>query len=212
MKNSELLQIFIAIITLSIVTGFNSISHLDYNSLGLAIIFSTIIILANVFGKEIMANKLDAGVEHSIWQWKRYGIHPISHLKKSISAGVIFPIFISVISLGSVKLMTILSYETRALKRRASRRFGPFSFTEMTDSHTALIGASGIVAVLLVSFLGYWIEGFENLSRLAAFYAFYNLIPFSKLDGTQIYFGSRVLWSTLAIITLIFTSYALLLI
>ena len=38
------------------------------------------------------------------------------------------------------------------------------------------------------------------------------MVPFSKLDGTQIYFGSRVLWSILAVMTLICTMYALLLV
>ena len=107
--------------------------------------------------------------------------------------------------------MTILTYNTTALKRRAAKRFGYYSFAEMTDWHNALIGAAGIIVMLLLSFVSYWIPTLEPLARLAAFYAFFNMIPFSKLDGSQIYFGSRILWYALAIITLIFASYALLL-
>jgi Zn-dependent protease len=78
----------------------------------------------------------------------------------------------------------------------------------MTDWHNALVGAAGIIAILLVAFISYWYAGLETLSKFATFYAFSNMIPFSKLDGSQIFFGSRVLWATLSIITLIFTAYA----
>jgi Zn-dependent protease len=212
MKETEILQIILAIMTLSILVGFTSLISFDYIGLGLAILFSFIIVIANVLGKKAMASRLDSGVEHQIWKFQRFGIKPKAHFKKSIPAGIIFPLFLTVISLGIIKLMTVLTYKTKALKRRAARRHGHLSFTEMTDFHNALVGAAGIIAVLLVSFIGYWFQGFETLSKLAAFYAFSNLLPFSKLDGTQIYFGSRVLWATLAVITLIFTSYALLLV
>ena len=78
----------------------------------------------------------------------------------------------------------------------------------MTDWHNALVGSAGIIAILFLSFVVYWVPQLGGLSKVAAFYAFSNLIPFSKLDGAQIFFGSRVLWATLSIITLIFTAYA----
>jgi Zn-dependent protease len=96
------------------------------------------------------------------------------------------------------------------MKVRAAKRFGFYSYSELTDFHNALIGAGGIIALLILSFISYF-PGFEYLSRIAAFYAFWNMIPISKLDGTQIFFGSRALWTALAIITIIFTAYALIL-
>jgi hypothetical protein len=78
----------------------------------------------------------------------------------------------------------------------------------MTDWHNALIGAAGIVAVLILSIISYLIPWSDSLWRLSAYYAFWNMIPLSNLDGTQIFFGSRVLWSTLAIVVAIFTVYA----
>jgi hypothetical protein len=212
MNKSEILQITAAIITLTIIIGFQPLINLDFTALGLSILFSFIILASNILGKKIMSSKLDADVEHQIWRFQRYGLKPKSHLNKSIPLGVIAPLFITIFTLGSLKLMTLMSYETKALKRRAAKRHGTFSFTEMTDFHNALVGASGIVAVLVISFLSYFVPGFGDLTKYATFYAFFNLIPFSKLDGTQIFFGSRVLWATLAVITLIFTAYALLLI
>jgi hypothetical protein len=209
MKSSEVLHIFLAIVTLSIIINFSSIFQLDFSKIGLGISFSLIIILTNVFGKKFMASKLDSAVKHNIWYWSRHGFKPSAQLKRKIPAGIILPLAIVTISQGVFKLMTILSYETYALKRRAARRFGPYSFTEMTEWHIALIGAAGIVTTLLVSLISYFIPGLEGLPKLAAFYALSNLIPFSKIDGCHIFFGSRVLWTTLLIITLIFVSYSL---
>ncbi len=212
MNQSEMLNIVIAIAVLAIVIGLAPMIALDPYGMVLALAFAIIIIGTNILSKVLMALNLDAKVEHSIWQWSRYGFKESEKLAKSIPMGIILPLAFSVISLGALKVMTILTYETSALKRRAARRHGHMSFTEITDWHNALIGGAGIIAVLLVSFISYWIPGFEGLSRAAAFYAFFNMLPVSKLDGAQIFFGSRVLWYTLGIITLIFTGYALLLV
>ncbi|MGV8142443.1 MAG: hypothetical protein ACP5NS_02290 [Candidatus Pacearchaeota archaeon] len=212
MKEQEIIQIIIAIVVLGIVTGARELVALDLEAVVKVIGFSAIVIGASIIGKKIIASRLDSDVEHEVWRMERYGFAVSSHVERGIPVGVIFPLFITVISLGTVNLMSILTYQTKALKRRAAKRFGPFSFTEMTDYHNAWVGAAGIIAVLFIAFVSYWIPGASTLGRLATFYAFWNMIPFSKLDGTQIYFGSRVLWSILAVITLISTMYALLLV
>ncbi|MCH7567857.1 MAG: hypothetical protein IIA87_00375 [Nanoarchaeota archaeon] len=212
MKQSEILHIILAIFILAIIVGFNSIINFNIIKIGLALLFAFVIITANIFGKRIMASHLDAGVEHKILLWSRFGLKPGWHIEKPIPLGIILPLVITAFSIGAIKVMTILTYETTVLKRRAAKRHGFYSFTEMTEWHNALVGAAGIVAVLIVSFIAYWIPGISPLSRFAAYYAFWNLIPLSKLDGTQIFFGSRILWTTLAIITLIFVGYALLLV
>ena len=208
MKEKEIIQILIGILIVAIIISISPAINGNFNFIGTAIIFSTILIGINISAKKFVAHLLDSDIEHEIWQWDRFGFKPGWHLKKTIPIGIILPLIVAIYSLGVIKLLTPLTYETRALKRRAAKRFGAFSFTEMTDWHIALVGASGIVAVLLVSFISYWYAGLETLSKFAAFYAFSNMIPFSKLDGSQIFFGSKVLWATLAIITLIFTAQA----
>ena len=208
MKEKEIIHILIGILVVAIVISISPAIGGDFKFLGTAIVFSGILIGVNISAKKFAAHLLDSDVEHEIWQWSRFGFKPGWRFKKTIPLGIILPLIISIYSLGIIKLLTPLTYETRALKRRAAKRFGAFSFTEMTDWHIALVGASGIVALLLVSFISYWYSGLETLSKFAAFYAFSNMIPFSKLDGSQIFFGSKVLWATLAIITLIFTAYA----
>jgi len=212
MKQTELLHILIAIILLAIIIGFESILTLNSTKIGLAFLFAFILIATNILVKKWAAHSLDAGVEHKIWHWSRFGFRPHWHLKKEIPLGVILPLVVTAFSVGTIKVMTLLTYETTALKKRAARRFGHYSFTEMTEWHNALVGTAGIIAILLISFIAYWIPGIESLAKIAAFYAFWNLIPFSKLDGSQIFFGSRLVWIILATITLIFVSYAFLLV
>jgi Zn-dependent protease len=173
---------------------------------------AAIIIIVNIAAKKAMAFALDSDVEHETWKWSRYGLKPHQHLEKEVPAGIILAVILSILSLGAVKFMSFLTYETRALKHRAAKRFGYYSYTEMTDWHNGLIGAAGIVAVLILSVVLYFIGGSNDyLWRFAAYYAFWNMIPISKLDGTQIFFGSKILYAAIGIITLIFTGYALLL-
>ncbi len=212
MKEREIIHIIIAILVLAIVISFSELVTLDFSYLGTGILFAFIVIGVNLLAKKFVANMLDSDVENSLWFWSRYGFRPNASLKKEIPLGIILPILLTAFSAGLIKITTILTYETSALKRRAAKRFGYYSFTEMTDWHIALIGASGIVATLALSFITYWIPSLEALARIAAFYAFFNMIPFSKLDGAQIFYGSRVLWTTLAIIAAIFTGYALFLV
>lgn len=198
--------VLLAIVILTIVIGFQSFLTTNLATLGLPLLFAALIILANVGGKKLAARNLDCAVETEIWSWSRYGFRPNYHLKKEIPLGVILPLFLSAFSLGAMKLMTILTYETTALKRRAARRHGHYSFTEVTDWHNSLIGGAGILAVLILASIAYFIPSLKGLPTYATFYAFWNMIPFSKLDGMQIIMGSRPLWITLALITTIFTT------
>ena len=211
MKSQELAHIITAILVLAIVSGFTFVFKSDLQNLLLALVFSIVIIALSVLAKKITAYLLDADVEHELWEMKNFGFSKDFQLKKPIPAGIIFPLVITIFSLGSAKFLPLLTYETRALKHRAAKRFGFYSFTEMTDWHNAIIGASGIIVVLILSIITYLspLSYLEYFSKIAVYYAFWNLLPISKLDGTQIFFGSRILWSVLAAITLVITFLAL---
>ncbi len=211
---SEIAHLVIAILILSIVIGFQSIISQDFPALSTAILFAAIIILLNVGAKKLIAHSLDSDVEHKIWSFSRYGFRPGSRFKNEFPAGIVLPLLFSIVTLGIFKLMTLLTYETKALKHRAAKRFGHYSFTEMTDWHNALIGAAGIIVLLALSLISYFVpaSNLELLARMASYYAFFNLLPIGRLDGTQIYFGSRALYAVLAAITLIFSAYSFLLV
>ena len=207
MNSKEFLHIISAILLLAIVSGFGFALSQDYGSMSKILLFSALIISVSVFSKKLIAYLLDADVEHKLWTMSRFGWKSNYKLKTEIPAGIIFPLFFSFFSLGLIKFLAFLTYETKALKHRAARRFGYYSYTEMTEWHNGVIGAAGLVAVLLLSFISYF-PGFELLTKLAAFYAISNMLPISNLDGTQIFFGSRILYITMLIITAIFFLYA----
>lgn len=208
MQLREILHLCAAAIIFTIVAGFSPFIKSGTSVLPEILGFSILIIALSVAAKKITARMLDADIEHELWSFQRFGFKPHHYFPSPIPAGIILPLFLTIFSLGFLKFPTLMTYEGRALKRRAARRFGFYSYAELTDWHNAIIGASGMLIVLLISVIGY-VSNFEVLANMAAFYAFANMIPFSKLDGSQILFGSRILWSTLAVITLIFFAYAL---
>jgi len=207
----EFKHILAAIFVLTVVIGFSFALEGNWIFLAQALLFSAIIIAVSVFSKKIAAHLLDADVEHEIWNFSRYGFRPHQYFKNTLPFGVILPLFFTLFTLGKLKVMTFLTYETRALKIRAAKRFGFYSYAEMTDWHNGLIGSAGIISLILLSVVSYF-SGFEYLARISAFYAFFNLIPLGKLDGSQIFFGSKILWTTLAAIATILATYALLLV
>ena len=209
MKLHEFYHILAAIIIFTIVGSFPFLIDSKWEMLPKVFLFATVLIFVSIFSKKFMASLLDTDVEHEIWKVSRYGIKQHEKLKNGIPGGIIFPLIFAIFSLGLIKFSAFLTYEARALKRRAAKRFGFYSFTELTEWHNGLIGAAGVVSIFLVAIVAYFLPfNLEYLSKLAAYYALSNLIPISKLDGTQIFFGSRVLWTTLAVISVIFTAYA----
>jgi hypothetical protein len=210
MESKELAHVVVAILLLFVVLSLGFVISGNAAMLTQVLAVSFIVVLVSVFAKKFVAYAFDAGVEHRIWHVYHYGFKPKNHFKREKPFGIVLPLIFSAISLGVFKVMTFLTYETRALKRRAAKRHGHYSYTQMTDWHNGLIGSAGVVALLIVSLISYF-PGWEYLSKIAAYYAFWSMIPISDLDGTQIFFGSKVLWIVLGIITLIFTGYALVL-
>lgn len=209
MQQKEIIHAGIAVLVLSLVIASYDLFRGVFSTVGLSIIWGLIVIAVYVGGRKVAASALDAEAEHELWGLQRFGFKPHQYAQKPIPLGVIVPILASLITLGLFKFPTLLTYETSPLKRRAAKRFGFYSFTEITDWHTALVGASGIVSLLILSGITYFLPGAEALWQIAAYYAFFNMLPISKLDGAQIYFGSRILWTALGLVTTLFATYAL---
>lgn len=210
MKFEEFKHILAAILIFTVIGSFAFALENRWDLVPPVFLFSTIIIFASIFAKKLMAYWLDSDVEHEIWKFSRFGIKPWQHFKNDISAGIVLPLIISLFSLGWLKFSAFLTYEARALKKRAAKRFGYYSFSELTEWHNALIGAAGIIACFLISMIAYFISpDLELLAKLSAYYALSNILPLPKLDGIQIFFGSRVLYTALLVLAMIFAGYAL---
>lgn len=210
MDRTEVSHILGAIIILTILISYSQLIIGNISNLGTSLLFAVVIIAVNIGGKKLMANMLDLDVEHRMWTWNQWGMKREQHFEKPMPSGVILPLVFSIITGGVLKLMTLLTYESKAKTVRAAKRFGFYSYTELTDWHNALIGSAGIVATLALALIAYFSSAqTEALAGLAAGYAFCNMLPISNLDGSQIFFGSRVTYATLGILTIVFAVYAL---
>ncbi|MFH1290227.1 MAG: hypothetical protein ABIH92_02345 [Nanoarchaeota archaeon] len=210
MGKNEWAHIVAAILLMFVIAGLPSVFRGDLLVMTQIFVFSFIIVGVPVLVKKATAYSVDASVEHRIWHFYRFGIKAGWHLKREVPFGVIVPVFFALLGAlarYSLMVMTFLTYEARALKHRAAKRFGFYSYTSLTDWHNGLIGAAGVVSLLILAVFGYFFD-FEIMAKMAAYYAFWSIIPFSDLDGTQIFFGNRTVWTVLGIISLIFALYA----
>ena len=121
------------------------------------------------------------------------------------------PIIVAIFSLGYLKWMASVVFDIKARIYRTAKRFGIYSFSEITEYHLALIAASGVVINIILGIFGY-LAGFDNFARLNIYYAFFSIIPISDLDGNKIFFGSVIMWSALAAICLLGLGYVFLVI
>jgi len=200
LKEISSILIIVFIITLMICL-FKGIDTLLYTLLAVFFVF-----LVNILAKKITSFYLDSKIEMKIWEIKRYGFKPSSYFKKPFYAGILFPIIFAIVSLGNFIWMACLVFDIKPKIYRAAKRHGLYSYSEMTESHIGLIAAVGVIASLVFAVVGYLL-GFSEFSRLSIFFAFFNMIPISDLDGNKIFFGSLILWSFLAALVLIGLGY-----
>ena len=169
------------------------------------------VIISNAIAKKIAAYYYEANIELNIWEIVQYGLRKQEHFKRPFPAGVFFPLILTAISLGKLTWLAPLTFEVKPRNYRAVRRHGLYSYTEMTEEHIGLIAFAGIVINLALAVVGYLINQPE-FSRLNIYFAAFNLLPMSDLDGNKIFFGNLTLWTTLCVIVFIALAYAIILI
>ena len=208
----------LSILLITIILAFAfSIKEFTTEILLYSLLSIFLIITLNIAAKKIAANYFESEIEMKLWKMERYGLtgvvirgsfskHPDRKFKHPFPAGIFFPIITAALSLGHFIWMSSLVFDVKTKIHRAAKRHGLYSFSEMTEFHIALIATAGIVANLILAIAGY-LAGFETFAKLNIYYAFFNILPISDLDGNKIFFGSKILWSTLATITLLGLAY-----
>ncbi len=219
LNRKELTSILLA----TIVLGFSLSLLISIETFLYICLIILIVILINVFTKKITAYYLDSEIEINPWELERYGMltfvdilptsktHPSKEFKRPFPIGLVLPLITTILSQGFLVWMAVLTTETKAKVYRAAKRYGLYEFSEITEYHEAWISASGIIANLFFAIIGYLI-GIQELATLNIYYAFFNMIPISKLDGNRIFFGNQILWITLSAIVLISIGYVFLLV
>ncbi len=168
----------------------------------LLIVFS--VLLINIFAKKIASFYLDSEIEVKLWEIKRFGFRTHDHFKKSLPAGAFAPLISKIVlfPFNSLVWMGSLVFDVKAKVYRAARRYGLYTFSEMTEYHIGLIAFFGVLANLIFAIVGY-LFNYPEFARLNIYFSLFNILPISDLDGNKIFFGSLIMWSFLAALVLI---------
>ncbi|MAG79023.1 hypothetical protein CMI40_01460 [Candidatus Pacearchaeota archaeon] len=201
----------ISILIVTLVLAFTISLIETWNIFLYSLISIFLIIIINIIAKKVASYYLDSEIEIKLWEIKRYGFKPHKYFKNPFQAGIFLPIIFIVFSLGYLKWMASLVFDVKPKTYRAAKRHGLYSFSEITEDHMGFIAAVGIFANLFFAIIGYLI-GFSEFGQLNIYFAFFNMLPISDLDGNKIFFGSLPLWSFLATLVLIGLGYIFLLV
>ena len=156
-------------------------------------LFIFLIILINSLAKKIAAYYFDSNLRVRFWGIKRFGYRPDAYFRAPFSAGIMIPLITSFVTLGYFVWLSPLVFDSESKTSRVSKKHGLYSHYYMNESHMGVIAAFGILVNVFFAYIAYLI-GFSEFSRLSLYFAMFNMIPFSDLDGAKIFFGNMVLW------------------
>lgn len=213
-KPKEILWIVICSIIIAFSSALSKTFQISIFLYALLAIF--IVFLINAMVKKFAAYLFESEMEIDIWSFKRWGYKGGQSFKKGFPAGAFFPLLSKIIlfPFAGFVWMASLVFEVKAKVYHAAKRHGMYSFSEMTEWQVGLIAAAGIFVNLVLALAFYFIGGEFGITfaKFNIWFAFFNMIPISNLDGNKIFFGNLILWSFLAIITLIGLGYTLFLV
>jgi len=158
---------------------------------------------------KFIANKHGATSEMSIWNIKRYGFKPGQRIKKnflgiiSIPIGIIISIILIFISNG---YFIFAALDHSVFKPDKLKRI-KHKLSELTHFESATIALAGPLISLFLALL-FTSLGLSEIAKVNYYLAIYSLLPLPSLDGGKIFLGSR----TLYISSLIFTVLSIILI
>ncbi len=126
-----------------------------------------------------------------LWKTQRYGLRRGAYFKKTaMQWGTILPLFIALISKGKLFFSAVLYPEFSLIKtKRLGKKYEKPDEQEM--SLITLIGplTLTIIAILLSSINN---PDINNLSLIPFSIAFCTMLPFPRLNGITVYFGTPV--------------------
>ncbi|MEW6063504.1 MAG: hypothetical protein AB1571_04010 [Nanoarchaeota archaeon] len=208
----EIKAILISIIVLAVVFGLNDkretfeFGAWSINLLGVIVVVS-FSLLFREYARKFIARRYGAETEVKLWSIERFWFTKEAKFlfvvgKKQVKkfpVGVVLPLLISLFSFGRVY---VPSTNDVSIKENKNKRVGR-KFLHITELETGVIALSGAMASLFLAFVFSVIgkEFFSQLVTINLWMALFSFVPFGKLDGTKIFFGSR----TLYVISLAFT-------
>lgn len=205
MEKKEITHIIIALILMTLILTLftpNLLTKTGLIFIATILLFSILILLSNFLGKFLAGKYTGIKISHEIWKFQRYWFTKKRHLKKPFPIGLILSPILFLLSNGRIKALTFLQTNLKPKTERILKKRGKKSFYELEEFDIALIIFWGLTGVLILSLLANLLN-FPSLAKLSIYYVIWNIIPISKLDGTQLFLGSRALYITQLILLLI---------
>ncbi len=204
-KNLEIKHLLISTIVLAFVFSFREWGTEGFSVITgitnwiLYILVVAIALILKQIGHKIVAKKYGASSEFRIWSIERYGLSKSKKFPKSFVGyriqtfplGLILSITLAFVSNGLIKFAAVTSSKIKEKYRLGKK------FKNLTEFETAAISLAGPLTNLFLAII-FQITGnlfnFERFVIVNSALAMYSMIPLSKLDGSRIFFGSKILY------------------
>lgn len=201
----EISTVILASIILAVAFAFRN-TAIFYT----AAISFLIILTINVLTKKIVGYNLETDVKTKFWEMYQFGFRKDMHFKKPVPMAWL-PLIVTLFTKGFVLWLGILEFDIEAKTERVSKRHGLYRFTQVTEWHMAWIATWALIINLIFAVAGY-IAGYELFTKLSIYFIAWSTVPFGRLDGSKIFYGSRALWTVVFTIAMIILGWSLIVI
>ena len=194
----EILIIILASLILALTVAFKDRSLFQTAAISFLIILSI-----NIIIKKSIGYYLETNVKTKFWSIYHFWFRKDTHFKKPLPM-IWLPLILTLFTKGFFLWLGVLEFDIEAKTERVSKRHGLYRFTQVTEWHMAWIVVWALVANLIATIIGY-IAGFELFTKLSIYFIAWSTIPLPGLDGSKIFFSSKILWVitfTIAMLTL----------
>ncbi len=195
-NKKEILNLFLGAVILGFIFSARNWGYSTFNvGIGLTYFFrmfilSLIILLVYQTSHKLIAKKYHAHSTFRLWHLQRWWFTKSAKFKKPIPAGVILPLFFSLITNGFIKFAAVGSSEVTSIESKRIHK----KFKHLTENDLARIHLVGPLTVLLLSLILIQFPGFSEIVTIAYTLAIFSMMPFSGLDGGKVFFGSLPLY------------------
>lgn len=202
LNKKELVVVSVAIVLMSLILSFINFNF-DISRFPVYLLFSVIIIGTSCIVKKIVAKIKDISIEFEFWGFQRYGIAQGSYFKKPFPAGIFAPLLLGF--LGFRYFFIFLQFEAKETVAAVVKRFGKNRYSGVMEWDDALFAFYSTLVLMILAVAAHSINlnGFLEFSRITTYYLLWNLIPFGKIDGAKIFYGSRPLFYSTVILALL---------
>jgi|GEM_PF-2155356 len=201
-SRKEVGAFFICAVVLTIIFGFNdgaeTFIFLNWFNNMLMVLFVVLIcMVVYVFAQKVAAKSFNAFTVFKVWKISRFRVaHKKLNLKnkEAVPLGILVGILLALLSFGKAFWTGIWSND---VDYKSHKRVGRDKIV-ITEYETAKIIFAGpaaliVFSVILTWFLnaGYNVEFVRNVAFLIGFI---NMIPLPGMDGSRVFFSSKMMW------------------